>query len=261
MIIDCFPFFNEFDILNIHLHELDPWVDRFVLIESRETFSGNEKPLYFEENKHMFEKFLPKITHLVSPPAKKPPIQKIQRDYIMEGLKDCSDNDLILIGDVDEIPKAGDFQELCNAEPLKNKHHWLSVQAQYFFYMNLYRPGGWPGTAFLYYKDIKEHYDNSPHTVRLERRNGRWIERNMNKRGCHFTFMGGFDAVQYKGRSFSHFKNHMKQSDETVRQQMKEGGKVKGRPLIKVPIDNTYPKWFVENIDDFKHLIWEGEKE
>ncbi len=256
MIIDCFIFFNEFDLLKIRLHELDSWVDRFILIESRETFSGNKKPLYFEENKQMFEKFLPKITHLVSPNTKNPESvwdrEKDQRNYIMEGLKDCSDNDLIMIGDVDEITKAGDF----SAVPYNNKHHWISVQAQYFFYMNLYRPGGWPGTVFLYYKDIKEHYDNSPHTVRLNRRLGMWLVPK-GKSGWHFTFMGGFEAVRFKGRSYSHFIGHMKQSNEFIHQQMKEGGIVKGRPLTKVPIDDSYPKWFVENIEDFNHLLLE----
>ena len=54
MIYDCFTFFNEFDILEIRLHEMNPWVDRFVLVESAETFSGNPKPLWFEENKQQW---------------------------------------------------------------------------------------------------------------------------------------------------------------------------------------------------------------
>lgn len=57
MIVDCFTFFNEFDILEIRLHEMDPWVDLFVLVESAETFSGNSKPLWFEENQHRFKSF------------------------------------------------------------------------------------------------------------------------------------------------------------------------------------------------------------
>ena len=40
MIIDCFPFFNEIDLLKkIRLELLDDIVDRVVLVESTRTFS------------------------------------------------------------------------------------------------------------------------------------------------------------------------------------------------------------------------------
>ena len=48
MVYDCFPFFNELDILNLRLHILDPFVDRFVIEEARNTFTGQEKELCFE---------------------------------------------------------------------------------------------------------------------------------------------------------------------------------------------------------------------
>ena len=51
MVYDCFQFFNELDILKLRLHIMDPVVDRFVISEATETFSGNPKPLYYEENK------------------------------------------------------------------------------------------------------------------------------------------------------------------------------------------------------------------
>ena len=113
MIVDCFTFFNEFDILDIRLHEMSPWVDRFVLVESAEAFSGIEKPLLFEKNKDRFKSFLPKIVHLVSPLVAKSTNawdrQSYQRNYAMEALSDCKDEDLILISDVDEIVRGQDF--------------------------------------------------------------------------------------------------------------------------------------------------------
>ena len=50
-IYDCFLFFNELEILDIRLHELYDHVDKFVLVESLETFRGKQKPLYFTENR------------------------------------------------------------------------------------------------------------------------------------------------------------------------------------------------------------------
>ena len=42
MVYDCFQFFNELDILKIRLHVLSDVVDRFVISEATETFSGRK---------------------------------------------------------------------------------------------------------------------------------------------------------------------------------------------------------------------------
>ena len=51
MIYDCFQFFNELDMLYIRMKVLNDVVDRFVVSEATETFSGLKKPLLFEENR------------------------------------------------------------------------------------------------------------------------------------------------------------------------------------------------------------------
>lgn len=65
MIYDCFHFFNELDILKIRLEVMNPIVDKFVISEATETFSGLKKPLYYEENKELFSEFQDKIIHVV----------------------------------------------------------------------------------------------------------------------------------------------------------------------------------------------------
>src|SRR5258708_1194458 len=103
MIVDTFPFWSELEVLDIRLHELDPVVDRFVLVEATQDFRGNPKPLYFEENKSSFKKFLPKIKHfIIDFPANIPEQwvpntpggdnwkrDRYQHDAIMQGLTDC----------------------------------------------------------------------------------------------------------------------------------------------------------------------------
>ena len=64
-IIDCFPFFNELDLLKFRLTELDPYVDKFILVESTKTFTGNPKPLYYSLNKDLFSQWKDKIIHIV----------------------------------------------------------------------------------------------------------------------------------------------------------------------------------------------------
>src|SRR3954451_4428807 len=65
MIYDCFTFFNELDVLEIRLHVLEEVVDRFVLVEARQTFQRDAKPLYYAENRDRFASFADRIEHVV----------------------------------------------------------------------------------------------------------------------------------------------------------------------------------------------------
>ena len=45
-IYDCFLFFNELDLLEIRLNELDEVVDYFVIVEGESTFQSKPKELF-----------------------------------------------------------------------------------------------------------------------------------------------------------------------------------------------------------------------
>ena len=131
MIYDIFSFNNELDMLELRLNILDPHVDKFVLVEANKTFSGVDKPLYYEENKERFEKFHDKIIHykvLDSPQSFDDPncdqeilqmalnSDNVTRDHICwliefyqkESIKKalfnwCNIEDVCIVSDVDEI--------------------------------------------------------------------------------------------------------------------------------------------------------------
>lgn len=253
MIIDCFTFFDEFDILEIRLHELDKWVDRFVLVECPVTFSGDEKPLWFEENKDRFKPFLHKITHLISPvPAANDKWVRIksQIDFPIHALAGCADSDLILNGDVDEIPRGRDFT-LTN---IGCKGYAVFIQRNYFFYLNLQRPGGWPGTTLAPYWFVKDF--GSLFDIKMSRRSGHAVKRG----GWHFTKIGDIDSVALKMRSSGHYDlpsvQKMWKDKKFLRERMETSRRIKGRKLIVSPIED-HPEWFLGNIDRFKHLLTE----
>ena len=118
MIYDCFSFFNEFDILDIRLHELNDIVDRFVLVEAPRTYRGEKKPLYFAENKERYSEFLEKIIHVVVDDLPTPingdrwPPQIFQRRQLIRGLSSCSMDDIVIFSDLDEIPEASVIKEV-----------------------------------------------------------------------------------------------------------------------------------------------------
>ncbi|MEE9567170.1 MAG: N-acetylglucosaminyltransferase, partial [Desulfobacteria bacterium] len=110
LIFDCFVFYNELDILNIRLNTLGSDVDYFVLVESTRTFTGQPKELVYQQNKDRFARFHDRIIHVIADDM--PEIadstftrEAHQRSAIGQGLSGAQPQDLIIVSDVDEIPK------------------------------------------------------------------------------------------------------------------------------------------------------------
>jgi beta-1,4-mannosyl-glycoprotein beta-1,4-N-acetylglucosaminyltransferase len=114
----------------MRLNILNDVVDYFVLVEATHTHIGKEKPLFYQENKHLFEKFNDKIIHVVVDDFsyKYPNInieneeqwinERYQRDCISRGLNKLSlqNNDVITITDLDEIPNPKLLKKIKNTE-------------------------------------------------------------------------------------------------------------------------------------------------
>ena len=122
-IYDCFQFFDEDMMLDLRLNILNKYVDKFVIVENLFLHSGKKKKKNFDINK--FKKFKDKIEYILvdklpndlyeieKQPEKEKgdrvidntlKIEHNQRNKIFSGLKDASENDFIIISDVDEIP-------------------------------------------------------------------------------------------------------------------------------------------------------------
>lgn len=134
MIVDCFPFFNELDLLEIRLNELKDVVDEFVLAESPYTFTGKEKPLYFSENRKRFAGF--NIEPVIyTPLASYHPMEfeRHQKQFALDAaFWIMSEGDVLISGDVDEIPKASVIEMALQDE-------WQSaglVMTLYYYFMN-----------------------------------------------------------------------------------------------------------------------------
>lgn len=65
VIYECFYFWDELDLLDVKLHELDGLVDKFVVLEFPTSLTHKPQPLLYEENKERFSKFHDKIIHIV----------------------------------------------------------------------------------------------------------------------------------------------------------------------------------------------------
>ena len=106
MIYDCFSYWDEDLLLDLRLNILNNYVDYFVIVEGNKTWQNNSKKLRFDINK--FKKFEKKIIYVTvkdMPDGQDPYLREnFQRNSIIKGLDGASDNDWILISDLDEIP-------------------------------------------------------------------------------------------------------------------------------------------------------------
>lgn len=195
MIIDCFTFWKELDILEIRLNELYSTVDYFVLVEATHTQSLQPKPLYFEENKQKFSKFLDKIIHIkventVDISQYPWAFENYQRSCISQGLNQLNldDNDIVLISDVDEIPSANALKNY-----LPNLNEILCFGMTYnVYYLNLImRHKVWTGTVATKWKFAKQ-IDPHPLIKIRDRLPQNLIIPNT---GWHLGYQGGEEII------------------------------------------------------------------
>ncbi|KAI4344162.1 hypothetical protein L6164_011424 [Bauhinia variegata] len=143
-IFDGIIFSNELDILEIRLRELYPHVYKFVILESKTTFTGIPKPLFFASNKDRFAFAQHKIVHdvfagrIATPRSHEDPfvLESEQRAF-MNGLihrAGISSGDILLMSDADEIPSPHTLKLLqwCDGIPpvmhLELRHYMYSFE-------------------------------------------------------------------------------------------------------------------------------------
>jgi len=279
MIYDCFTFFNELDLLEIRLNVLKDVVDKFVLVEADRTFTNRPKPLVFDENKARFAAFSDRIIHVVvkdHPPFKTAwHYESHQRNAIARGLVGAVPDDVILIGDVDEIPNPDTIRKYAGCKGM------ISFQQRYYaYYLNFdnVRKLNWRGTKMVSYADFQHGFDgiktienefvpaeiNAGTTASKIRgrslpasRGGTHIVRDG---GWHFTCLGGAKAVAAKMRSFSHqeYNPGDDKIDESAIQKIIEngGGTFWKMNCFAVSIDESFPAYIRENQAKYAHLIF-----
>ena len=140
-IIDCTTYYSEDLMLDVRFNILNEHVDKFIITESKFSHSGKEKKLNFDVNN--FPKFKDKIQYLVienepsgidkdnvsSSVKRMNSLLRINQsyDFMMNAIKDASDDDLICISDNDEIPNL-------NSDSFKNSDKDIFIFKQLFFY-------------------------------------------------------------------------------------------------------------------------------
>lgn len=255
-VYDCFLFYNELELLEIRLNEMNDHVDHFVLVEANETFRGKQKPFIYEENKDRFARFADKIIHVKVADhlvTDDPWIrERYQRQQIFRGLKGCHKNDLIILSDVDEIVSRKRLPRIIELISSGEAQAVVCEQKMYQGFFNRYQDT-WHGSVCAPYHVLQRISTKSMRRLRNMR--PRLLQRTgVNKIVClpeagwHFTSMGGIDRHILKLESYSH--------REYDRPELKQAEKILQvfRSHKWVEIDETFPKYIVENKGHFEEI-------
>jgi beta-1,4-mannosyl-glycoprotein beta-1,4-N-acetylglucosaminyltransferase len=236
-VVDAFMFYNELEMLKYRLTVMGPYVDRFVICECPVSFAGKPKPLYFQENKQLFEPWLDKITHLVWH-GYRGTVETLddswynennQRNHLLEGLKDLDPRDIVIISDLDEIVSPSILEQVDN---VLAKNPIVSLYMDLYYYdIEHMLPDPWGMARIARYKFVR---DTKPHFCRNSTRNDPIIK----DAGWHLTFFGNDEFIVNKTKNYAHLEAADFFSSVSVPQVKKAGIAVSSaseRQLVFVP--------------------------
>jgi len=287
-------YFNEDLLLDLRLNQLNPFIDKFVIVESKYTHSGDEKKFNF--NLDNFSKFKDKIIYIQL--EHKPSylininqndeigivkskqienaliLENYQRNFISQGLKKFDDDDFILLSDVDEIPNF----EGVNFKKFRNK---IVLFKQYFFHykLNLYLKNFY----FFGTKGCSKKNLQSPQWLRnvknkkypIYRLDILFSDKKYNNvhivhnGGWHFTNVMSEEKIIYKLKSYLHhadFPENLLNKEtfqELIKQKKimydhsvdKSGDRFSNRKELSIFENNLLPEYLQKNLKKFKEWL------
>ena len=287
-------YFNEDLLLDLRLNQLNPIIDKFVIVESKYTHSGDEKKFNF--NLDNFSKFKDKIIYIQL--EEKPSnlikvnqndeigvvktkqienalvLENYQRNSISQGLKKFDDDDFILLSDVDEIPN---FEDV-NFKKLRNK---IVLFKQYFFHykLNLYLKNFY----FFGTKGCSKKNLQSPQWLRnvknkkypIYRLDILFSDKKYNNvhivhnGGWHFTNVMSEEKIIYKLKSYLHhadFPENLLNKEtfqELIKQKKimydhsvdKSGDRFSNRKELSIFENNLLPEYLQKNLKKFQDWL------
>ncbi len=224
--IDCFMYYDEDLVLDLRLNILNEYVSYFVICEANFNHNGTKRDLKF--NIKNFSKFREKIIYI---PLKQQPTnlktvidideqitrnskildnallrENFQRNYLHNEIKKFSDEDLIIISDLDEIPNLENFT-------YKAKITFFE-QKMFYYKLNLVQKN------FIWYgsRIIKKKHLISPQWLRnikskkypFWKLNILFSKKKYNQvsfvknGGWHFTNIKKAEEIDYKMKNYLH---------------------------------------------------------
>ena len=260
MLLDSFLFFNETELAELRVKYLEKIVDHFVVVEANITHQGKHKdwnfPKILKSNLKEFSKKIQYHQLNIDPEQIKNEeswiiddikgddawrIENFQRNYIKVASKNFSNEDILIISDVDEIPsrqklefiKSCDFKKIA---PIVFEQHLFHIDCNYL------RLESWRGSIATTIQ-ISNKY--SPHQLRRARNR----ISHFSDSGWSFSSFGGPKKVIEKLESIAHkeFNNDKYKNLDHIKNCQKTGADLFHRNVQAKKIEkNFFPKDLLE---------------
>ena len=276
-IFDSFRFFNELDVLEIRFNLLYDLVDYFVITECPYTIMGDEKPLYYLQNKDRFSKFNDKVIHdimddipdnfndYVERKGYHTPYNNIDRNcnqkYINIPLRYQRDmyardytaysiekagakpDDVIITSDADEVINPLVLQSL---DWFDKNNHYVALQRHFYYKFNILREENWMGSRICTWDTLRQ---TSVDQLRQNHHNSYMIESG----GWHWSYFGHIDTIEQKLNACA--DSHHGSKD--IKEKVKLGKDPVGRSdsYSSVPIDDSFPEYIQNNQEKYAEFI------
>ena len=291
-VFDVFLFCYELDLLEIRLNLLDPYVDHFVISESKKTHSGIDKELYYYNNRDRFEKFNHKIIYNVIDEPSEEKLREVgslydvadnkyyssdayEKDSIKDHLDQlCSDEDIVIWSDVDEVPNPDVLADLKSFYDPEMVYNFAQENCQ--GYLNWVDTLGvyhsqtideesdtipkWIGTKMCSYKILKKYTLTQIRRDLPNEKNAR-----ISPGGWHWSTVGFPEKLSFEERSIRKIKtssHHFEWTwltEDVVKQRIAENKDPLGRDhtsYTTIPFDSeNFPEYLINNMEKYDYLI------
>lgn len=197
-VFDCFLFFNEMKLLRARIEYLKPVVDYFVIVECSYTHQGKPRELTLPS---VAESLPVEAERIIYVPVEDlpeawdswAPIERHHRSAIRRGLASAQSGDLVMVADIDEIPRREVVADLRESlvEPV------ILGLTMMNYYLNLASRRPWNrGTRCVRFRELPD-----PDDLRYDKRfpiipNAGW----------HISYLGTIEELMLKQASYSHIE-------------------------------------------------------
>jgi len=260
-------------LLKIRFETLYNQIDKFIIVEANKYFDGNPKPKLFDHKK--FYKYSNKIEYYYIENLPKHNGNNLEyeifiKNQIARGLNNLDDEDIVLISDADEIPNLKN-------EKFKNYDSAVFLQKMFYYKFNINAYEGLKfknkiactkSCKFKFFKSFQQVREFRVKNIpwwRFDRKIKRYVEKDG---GWHFSFLMKSEDIKSKLSRFEHEIKHLKKEDEYILSDLMDIKRIENNiinlkdpydrnhvKLKKVKIDESFPKYILENKNELNEFI------
>jgi len=253
-VIDCFPYFNEKELLELRINLLHDKVDKFIITDANRTHRGTSKPFTCKDTLEELGIVSDKIqvievnlqSHEEQPNAWSR--ERMQRNaaagFIIEG-------DICIVSDCDEIIDPNCVRYYTDVAR-KNPQNIIRIPLAFLMgrgdlrvFDELGNPVPWRAPYICLkshlekytLSDVRESHAFGKHNIEFS---DLFITENNNieDAGWHFSWMGGEARIKIKSESFSHWNEVLLRKDYVPKENSTDFLGRKNHILNKYPVEN-----------------------